>query len=881
MITSDTYLKNTIKLVKSFTIKHDDIAIHINNELIKMYGTSILGNDPYDKSKWKYYMNICGLYHSTDNPIKITIIETGMVKDLSKELLIEYPTTKDELLKHDIFYEDLISKYPNDELLIKGIIYDLDMDFVLSAENGYLLSYSKHYVEEQESNLIQDISKYSVNFFKRWHVREYGITDNLYLVSLLGILYTKLVLKVINIRYSNIMTANVHSFHIYEFFRSHFDVDTSVLNKSTRFWLYKNMRYIRKHMGSNETLNTVIEKIITNNGIGIAEIELVNSLPSIQLLDLDDIAKPLYDRKTNDFISKPRNKYYFMSDSDNVTSYQQLYLQFNRKLVDNDLVIKDTRDIETKHMPKLDYNILHRQKTKTFKIKINKNHVIAHEVSMKLLLDNWTYLAMSDKFRVIKKFIDPNTGIVYNITPKQGLYMVYKLLSKINNVDNPIIKGYTSNFTLNNNITIDELTNNLLRNDVIKTIANKFHHAIPKIMTYVDNDGFNTYIKELNTFRSMMWNVGTNTTDMLLTSDIQVMYKRLHKRVYIDFNSNKTIDELIASENMYFILTEDYDYKSVVVMLFELFTGYKIIVNDIENTINKYIDITKKLSSYTIQFISDDTDLNIIPMRYHSLDSINTGIVDLRDSTFKALEDFYGMLDSKAIVYSNFMDVDVDIDNTIDKSVPPIELVMYETSIAETDRIEIINNINIVADNVASIDLYKPKLDTIGEEFNEHNFTIYDNNVSRGILATNNITMVMTDNTNIDKTDIIVDVSNIGIRMFKPNIDNISFKELNFTTYDNNNNISRGTLVANNINMVMTDNTNADETDIVTDVSNIGIKMFKPNINNTGLNEPNMDSLDTNLEISKTNVNDLELLIYEDLTESKIIISDNEKGVNL
>lgn len=821
MITSDMYLKNTVKLVKSFTIKHDDIAIHINNELIKVYGTSILGSDPYDKSKWKYYMNICGLYHPTDNPIKITIIETGTVKDLSKELLLEFPTTKDELLKHDVFYEDLLSKYPNDELLIKGIMYDLDMEFVLSMENGYLLSYSKHYVEEQEGNLIQEISKYSINFFKRWHIREYTIVDNLYLASLLGTLYSKLVLKVINIRYSNIMTANVHSFHIYEFFRSHFDVDTSVLNKNTRFWLYKNMRYIRKHMGSNQTLNTLIEKIITNNGIGIAEIELINSLPSIELLDLDDITKPLYDRKINDFVSKPRNKYYFISDSDNVSSYQQLYLQFNRKLVDNDLVIQDTRDIENKYLPKLDYNILHRQKTKTFKIKINKSHVVIQEVTIKLLLDNWTYLAMNDKFRVIKKFIDPNTGIIYNITPKQGLYMVYKLLSKINNIDNPIIRGYTSNFTLNNDITLNELTSNLLRNDVVETIATKFYNNIPKVLTYVDNDGFYKYVKELNTFRSMMWNVGTNTTDMLLMSDIQVMYKRLHKRVYIDFNTDKTIDELIADENMYFTLTEDYDYKSVVVILFELFTGYKVIDNDIENTINKYIDITKKLSSYTIQFISDDNDLNIIPMRYNSLDSINAGIVDIRDSTFRALEDFYGMLDSKAILYSNFMDVDIDIDNTIDKTVPPLELIMYGNSIAEIDRIEIINNIGIVADNISSIDLYKPTIDTTSTEFNEHNFTIYDNNVSRGILASNNITMVMSNDINIDKTDISIDVSDLGIRMYKPNINNLVLKE------------------------------------------------------------STINSIDTNIEISKIETADLDLLIYEDMSENNIITANNDMGINL
>ena len=307
--------------------------------------------------------------------------------------------------------------------------------------------------------------------------------------------------------------------------------------------------------------------------------------------------------------------------------------------------------------------------------------------------------------------------------------------------------------------------------------------------------------------------------------------------------------------------------------------GY--INRNIENTINKYIDITKKLSSYTVQFISDVNDLNIVPMRYHSLDTINAGIVDLRDSTFRALEDFYGMLDGKAILYSNYMDVDVDIDNTIDKSVPPLELVMYETTIAEVDRIEVINNIGIVADNISSIDLYKPKIDGTSTEFNEHTITVYDNDVHNGILDSKNIDVIMTNDDNIDKIDIIVDVSDLGIRMYKPVIDGISndFKETNFTLYDNN--INRGQLATNNISMIMSNDDNIDNTNIVTDVSDLGILLYKPTIDNIAVNENNIDSIDTNLEINKIDVKDLDLIIYEDIEESKIISSNNDKGINL
>lgn len=823
MITSETYIKNTINLVKSFTIKSNDTAIQINNELIKIYGTSILGYASDDKTKWKYYMNICGIYHPIDNPIKITIIETGLVKDLSKELLLEYPTTHQELLKHDVYYTDLIDNYPNDELLIKGIIYGLDMDYVLNAEDGSILSYSEYYVEEQESNLISEVNTYSINYLKRWHIREYGIVDNLFIPALLGTLYSKLVLKILNIRFSNIQTSNVHSFHIYEFFRSHFDVDTSVLNKSTRFWLYKNMRYIRKNIGSNETLNIIIDKILTNNGIGIAEIELINSLPDIELLDLNDVTKPLYDKKINSFISKPRNDYYFNSDSDNLTGYQMLYLQFNRNLVDNDLVIKNTEDINNKHLPKLDYNILHRQKTKTFKIKINKNHVVTQDISIKLLLDNWTFLALNDKFRAMKKFIDPNTGIIYNLTPKQALFMVYKLLAKINGLDNPIIKGYTANHIINDSISYTELTTNLLRNDVMETISRKIQSKIPTLHTYIGNDTFNNYIKDVITFRSLMWNISTNTNDMLLSSDIQVMYKRLHKRVYIDFGLDKDIDTLISEENMYFTLTNDYDYKSVLKELFYLFTGFKIIDNDIENTIDKYINITKKLSSYTIQFISDKNDLNIIPLRFHTLDSINAGVVDIRDSTFKALEEFYGFLDSKAILFSNFIDFDTELIDVDNKTKPLINIVMYDNMKKDLNRIEVINN-NIVASTEASINMFKPDIDSSANKM--YGITTYENNILRGEKLNNSLTISLSNDTNIDNTSINVDMSS-GIDLYKPKVNNYNIVNDNITKNETSTYLTFNRDY-NNIISLFTNDSNITDTNLIADISNMNIKLFKP-----------------------------------------------------
>lgn len=775
MVTIETYIANTISLVRSLTIKSNDVAIHMNNELIKIYGTSILGNNANDKSGWKYYMNLCGEYHVIDNPIKITVIETGTVKELSKELLTQYPTTLQELLKHEDYYTDLIDTYPNDELLIKGIMYGLDMDYVTNIPDGTIVAHSQYFLEEQESNLMNELSDYSVNFFKRWHIKEYGLIDNLYLPSLLSTLYSKLVLKVLNIRYSNIYTSNIHSFHMYEFFRSHFDIDVSVLNKSTKFWLYKNMRYIRKHIGSNETINIIIEKILTNNGIGIAEIELINSLPDIELLDLDDVTQSLYDKKTNSFVSKPRNDYYLNSDSDNNTSSQMILAQFNRKLVDNDLIIRDTSEVDAKYVPKLDPNILHRQKTKTFKLKINKSHVVTQDVSMKLLLDNWVYLVETDKFRTIKKYIDANTGITYNLSPKQGLLMVFKLIAKIRGIDNPILKGYTATNLINENATYETLTKNIIKDDVLEVIVNKLLARTPVNHTYIGDDKFNAYISDVTTFNSLIWNITSNTNDMLLNSDLQVIYNRFHKKEYIDFGEDKTVDEMISETSMYYTIDYDYDYMLVIKELFELFTGYKIGEEDIELELDKYINITKKLTSYTIQFITDKNELDIIPLRYHGIESMNTGVADIKESTFRALEEFYGYLEATAIPFLGYMDGDDGIIDLRNKTNPnPPTIIMYDLKSSLLNTLVSNDRPVLIAHVDSDLHMFNPDID-VGHNTNKVS-NVIDNIVDipvTGIKADSSLELMITDPSDDSGKNLnLISIANkIGVDLFTPKIE--------------------------------------------------------------------------------------------------------------
>ena len=152
MFTIENYIKNSISFSKSLIIKFKDVAIAVNKGLeIQGIPTS------KDEREWKYYLNISGRRHISNKDVIIPVIETGKEEILSKELLDNNPYTRKELKKLDQYYTDLIERYPEEELFIKGCIFPVDIDKAIKAEDGTILDYDDSFVESNEYNLIREI----------------------------------------------------------------------------------------------------------------------------------------------------------------------------------------------------------------------------------------------------------------------------------------------------------------------------------------------------------------------------------------------------------------------------------------------------------------------------------------------------------------------------------------------------------------------------------------------------------------------------------------------------------------------------------------------------------------------------------------------------
>ena len=168
-MTLEMYIKNTLLLSNSLIIKNTDTALAINRGLLtsKFYQS---GDKP---EEWKYYLNLAGKRHITDEVVEVKVLENNKYMPLSPALLEKYKYTKEELSNFGDYYKQLIEKYPEYDLFIKGCINPVDMDYAIQAKEGTILSYNKNLVEYNEYNLIRDLEKYIKGFLHRWNVKAF------------------------------------------------------------------------------------------------------------------------------------------------------------------------------------------------------------------------------------------------------------------------------------------------------------------------------------------------------------------------------------------------------------------------------------------------------------------------------------------------------------------------------------------------------------------------------------------------------------------------------------------------------------------------------------------------------------------------------------
>lgn len=677
----DKHIKETITLTNSLSIKITDLAIAVNKGLFLKYKIT----PDVDKHNWKYYLNLSGRPHETNLEVKangskqpiaeITLIETGKRHPITKNLLLNNPYSRDELKKGESYYKELILQYPSEEAYIKGCLFPCDIDTAINAKDGTILAYNDKLIEKGEVNLIKELERFIKHFLKRWHVKEYTLTDELYLTSMLSVLYSVLPSKIINIRLDKINTNEVHSFHLESYFNSNLKLweHMSIFNKNTIYWLYKNLPYLIKNIGKNETLDKIVNKVFDSNNIGVGEYLLYRSNPEVSKTP-NDMTKPSYVNKDPILdIVKLNNSY--ERDVDKLITIERLVedelysiFHFDSETYHYPYIIKDVKK-ELQNIHKHQMSVQH---TKILDLKINKLFKNCGVSLFDMIMDHWAYLIHSNsiknnlifkdpndsagkrtntdkKIEPLMEFVDPTTSNVYKITPTQGFLMAIKLLVNITENQDDRLRSYRYKFVLNpDKSVLYKIFNVMYKDGYVEQLLPDLVNNYPKIDSWIFNqESFNVYLNDILYYYSYIWTIDSNSESTSTSATIKYIFNKAllqdewyfvpgDKRV-----SGMKIDDILAMHSIAYELTSTHNLMLSLDALIYTFTGIHI---DDMYTKQEILEHSKaflnKLTSYTTQVLTTSDEIGSIYLYYN-----NTGIFKTKrpiigefNASFHALE---------------------------------------------------------------------------------------------------------------------------------------------------------------------------------------------------------------------------------------------------
>lgn len=602
------YIDDNRKLAKTIVIKSSITAELINDD-IKLKNNSYI-IDELDMSSWKYYMNISGLYHPLDEPMVITSLDTLEEITFNKENLAIHTATAKAYQFDSRYYYSLVNKYPNQVQLILGILYPCDIDTAINAVDGTILSYPKYLVEEQESSLMIELEEYIIRFITRWYIPAFNLTDSLYTASFYAILYLNIFTKLLNLRLARVKTLEVHSFHLREYLASHDYLDSYLpyMTLKQKLWLYRNLNYLFRNTGKVEQFKTLLQKILTDRRIPLSEFTVRH------LGDFDDNFYPnlrIRRKPINPEVNTSDKRYFSLDDLYNIESPlvygNEDYLDIHKDDITTKLKLSTSNVLQTKDLE-------------------SKMVDISDSVPFPLdevLLSLWATLIDNNLYNAIVTFKDPKTSENISIEAKDAfIYMQYITLKSLG-ISTVNIPDFLN---LRHIRTPKPLLAELLyfvdkSLENVNTSAVDIRSNFPDISLLHSTSSFFDLGKKIFDECLRHWYIISHTEDLYERVYVENVSLSMFEVKLIKLAETPTsVSSFLSSRNL---REYDYTYQEAQVLIQNIFnsaTGLNIDSTKLLKNIQRaMIGIMKTLSSYTVQYITDINDSDIIPLNWSAI----------------------------------------------------------------------------------------------------------------------------------------------------------------------------------------------------------------------------------------------------------------------
>lgn len=590
------YVQSCIALIQTLVIKSEETAYLINEYLNLQIGNNSQNitdyYDPTNKATWKYYLNLSGEYvEPFDTVIYIKSLDTLQDIKFSPQNLSQNPLTAQAYQFGSQYYLNLIAQYPNQIPLINSILYPCDINTAIAANDGAILAYSSELVESNEVSLIASLQEWIDKYKSRWNVRGFQVTDSLYTVSNLGIMYSLLVPVLLNARLHRAKTPEAHSFHVSMYLASHGNLASLITEFSLgeKLNLYRNINYIEKHAGFQSTFQSLIDNFITPNGIDLVTYRLKHTgfdtsnepITSLQQVSLTNPTEP----RVN----------YTLSE---VLGYEAGATNDNAKYIQN-----YGSDITTS----LQYSRYTDVPTKIIKTNIQSNIPLVEHTKESLVMNTWLYFAVNGYYNAKITFTNPIDQNSYSLSAiDMFLYMVYIEATALGIsltyvppylVSRAPILYYMSETELSKYVDSTNLP--LTGSDIDLLISNQV--AITPLTTVAE---FQAYCDAVYSQVEAQDIYVNSIGDISRRVQYKIMIDRLYVDEIIDFPSTyETISDWLNSKNLpiysYTIAQAELLLETIV----KAATGFNYNPNKGLNFNPDLVSMVASLSSYNLQFI--------------------------------------------------------------------------------------------------------------------------------------------------------------------------------------------------------------------------------------------------------------------------------------
>lgn len=605
------YIEETVALVRSFCIKSEQ-TIDLQNDYLKT-----IGYEPgLNPKNWKYYQNLNGEYHASDEPIVLRSSDSHQNIILSKATLLDNPLTEVDYGPGGVFHKELLNQYPKQRELILRIFNPVDIDVAIAANDFEILYFDTNYVHPRELSLLSKIQTWLYGYANRWHITSFGISDPLYPSACLGVMWLNITTAIINFRLEACLTSEVAEFHLWSFLGSRYRLDRfkDHLSNKQALYLYRNINYLRFHVGKEQTLLSLQKNITEPANISVSRFDITQSDATLikDRAPLPLFLRTPYARSKADINSGSRRD---VSDVYNKTVLSAI----NNRIDLDDDIIKCSRAIQSTVIDSIPTGLVE------LEVNTAPNEIIAPPKHIKL--HHWFYLSTVNKTRVIFNVNLGDYGTI-SVTDKNAavMFMFALHMLKGGSIEDSIGTVLVNRVTPLVYPSKAQLAKRVTDNLVDLGFVDALLECEVPIKTISSIAEFNSLCDDISINYYKQWLLSKTPFGSIDKSIVEDALNSIYRPYLCDFSTvANTYREWALEVSLPYISLTDYDYISLATNTLKEVTGIDITGIMISDRHKAMIAIMKLLTSYGILYVDGSIARSMLVYDHPFMDSVYTG----------------------------------------------------------------------------------------------------------------------------------------------------------------------------------------------------------------------------------------------------------------